>query len=80
MSLNVVAWETYLQYGDVTLLREHYPAMVAYIDYLDRTIDPRTGLSTDIELGDWLGPQDDQLGSAFPSGRAGLRSTATRLV
>ncbi len=60
-----VPWETYLQYGDLAMLREHYPAMVAYVDYLDRSIDPRTGFSTDIELGDWLGPQDNQLGSAF---------------
>jgi alpha-L-rhamnosidase len=61
----VVAWETYQQYNDVGLLERHYPAMAAYADYLETTIDPKTGLSTDAQLGDWLGPQNNALGSAF---------------
>ena len=61
----VVPWETYLQYKDVDLLQRHYPAMVAYMDYLDTTIDPNTGLISDAQLGDWLGPQNSKLGSAF---------------
>jgi alpha-L-rhamnosidase len=39
--------------------------MVRYMDYLETTIDPKTSLSTDGTLGDWLGPQNNQLGSAF---------------
>ena len=61
----VVPWETYLQYDDVALLERHYPAMAAYIDYLETTVDPKTGLSSDGQLGDWLGPQNNALGSAF---------------
>jgi len=61
----VVPWEAYLQYKDVGLLERHYPAMVAYADYLETTIDPKTGLSSDAQLGDWLGPQNNALGSAF---------------
>jgi len=61
----VVPWESYLQYGDKGILEEHYPAMVKYIDYLETTIDPKTGLSSDATLGDWLGPQNNQLGSQF---------------
>ena len=61
----VVPWETYLQYKDVGLLERHYPAMAAYIDYLETTIDPKTGLSSDGQLGDWLGPQNNALGTAF---------------
>lgn len=61
----VVPWETYLQYGDINILKEHYPSMVRYMDYLETTIDPATGLSSDGQLGDWLGPQNNQLGSAF---------------
>ncbi len=61
----VIPWETYLQYRDLALLEEHYPAMVAYMDYLDTTIDPKTGLISDAQLGDWLGPQNNALGSAF---------------
>ncbi len=61
----VVPWETYQQYGDIALLQEHYPSMVKYMDYLETTIDPKTGLSSDGQLGDWLGPQNNQLGTAF---------------
>jgi alpha-L-rhamnosidase len=61
----VVPWETYLQYKDVGLLERHYPAMAAYMAYLETTIDPKTGLSSDGQLGDWLGPQNNALGSAF---------------
>jgi alpha-L-rhamnosidase len=61
----VVPWETYLQYKDVGLLERHYPAMAAYMAYLETTIDSKTGLSSDGQLGDWLGPQNNALGSAF---------------
>lgn len=61
----VVPWQAYQQYNDVALLREHYPAMVKYIDYLSTTINKDTGLSTDGQLGDWLGPQNNILGQAF---------------
>lgn len=61
----VVPWETYLQYNDAGILKQHYPAMKAYMKYLETTIDNQTGLSSDGRLGDWLGPQDNQLGSAF---------------
>ncbi len=60
-----VAWEVYQQYNDVELLKEHYSAMKAYVDYLETTIDPKTQLSSDGQLGDWLGPQNNRLGSAF---------------
>lgn len=61
----VIPWETYLQYKDVGLLQSHYPAMAAYAAYLETTVDPKTGLCRDAMLGDWLGPQNDALGSAF---------------
>ena len=61
----VVPWETYLQYNDAALLKQHYPAMVQYMDYLETTIDPKTGLSSDGQLGDWLGTQNNMLGTAF---------------
>ena len=61
----VVPWQMYLQYDDVPSLREHYDAMVKYIDYLKTTIDKETGYSSDAQLGDWLGPQNNKLGTAF---------------
>ena len=60
-----VAWETYQQYNDIGLLEEHYNAMTAYMDYLVTTIDNKTGISSDGQLGDWLGPQNNQLGPAY---------------
>ena len=60
-----VAWETYKQYDDVGLLAEHYNAMSAYIDYVNSTINKQTGMSSDDVLGDWLGPQYNQLGTDF---------------
>jgi alpha-L-rhamnosidase len=61
----VIPWENYLQYKDIRLLERNYPAMAAYLAYLETTIDPKTGLSSDGQLGDWLGPQNSALGSAF---------------
>lgn len=58
-------WEAYLQYGDVSLLREHYDAMAKYMDYLATTINKETGLTSEAVLGDWLGPQNNQTGSAI---------------
>jgi alpha-L-rhamnosidase len=60
-----VAWETYRQYNDVALLKEHYDAMVKYMDYIETTINKETGLSSDGQLGDWLGPQNNQLGPDY---------------
>lgn len=60
-----VAWETYLQYQDLALLENHYAAMARYMSYLDSAIDKTTGLCTDNILGDWLGPQNNQLGTDY---------------
>jgi len=61
----VVPWEAWQQYGDKGMLEEHYPAMVKYMDYLETTIDEKTGISSDGALGDWLGPQNNLLGQGF---------------
>lgn len=61
----VVPWEVYMQYRDVGLLEQHYPAMAAYMNYLETTIDPKTGFIADAQLGDWLGPQNNALGSQY---------------
>lgn len=58
-----VPWECYMQYADTALLRQHYPAMQAYIRYVDRHyIDPQTSLLVQHrqwgDLGDWLGLED----------------------
>jgi alpha-L-rhamnosidase len=60
-----IPWEAYQQYDDVALLKEHYDAMARYMTYIDSTINKTTGLSTDDVLGDWLGPQNNQLGTDY---------------
>ncbi len=60
-----VPWEAYQQYNNLGLLQEHYPAMVKYINYLDASINQENGFCTDKQLGDWLGPQNNQLGNDY---------------
>ena len=57
-----VPWEYYRQYGDTTVLAEHYPAMKKYMDYILReAIEPSTGVLVQNrewgDLGDWLSPE-----------------------
>lgn len=60
-----VPWEVYQQYNDRAILEEHYDAMVAYIDFLNSTVNPVTGISNNGQLGDWLGPQNNQISTAI---------------
>ncbi|PJJ09369.1 alpha-L-rhamnosidase [Flavobacterium sp. 1] len=53
----IVAWESYLQYGDVSLLAEHYDAMKRYIHFLKKHLNPITGVQSESLLGDWLSPE-----------------------
>lgn len=60
-----VPWELWLHYADREILSEHYPAMLRYMDYVERHyIDPSTNLfvqnNNESKLGDWLGLQDNQ--------------------
>ncbi len=50
-SVIIVPWQHYLFTGDPTLLRNYYPAMVAYFNYLDRqAVDDFLNYKA---LGDW---------------------------
>ena len=60
-----VPWECYQQYGDKTLLAEHYDAMKRYISYiLENTIETETNLIVQNrawgDLCDWLGLEDEK--------------------
>ncbi|WP_339815003.1 family 78 glycoside hydrolase catalytic domain [uncultured Imperialibacter sp.] len=56
----IVAWESYRQYGDVELLREHYDAMKKYVAFLQSKTDPKTGIINEGPLGDWLSPENNK--------------------
>ncbi|WP_420461147.1 family 78 glycoside hydrolase catalytic domain [Neolewinella sp.] len=52
----VVPWENYRQFGDLAALRDHYPAMQAYVDFLSTRFE--NGLLAEGPLGDWLSPEN----------------------
>ncbi len=54
-----VPWQAYQQYGDINLLREHYPAMRKYVDFLISKID-KNGILKEGPLGDWLSSENAQ--------------------
>jgi hypothetical protein len=51
-----MATRVWMEYGDVPLLAELYPHMVAYITNLLSLADPTSGLLTFGDFGDWLPP------------------------
>lgn len=58
-----VPWECYQQYGDKTLLAEHYDAMKRYVGYVQqKCINPENEVLEQEKvwgnLGDWLGPEN----------------------
>jgi alpha-L-rhamnosidase len=52
-----VPWEAYQQYGDASILEEHFDSMKKYINYLDTRINTKTGLIDEGPLADWLSPE-----------------------
>jgi len=56
----VIPWETYLQYGDKSMLAEHYEAMIHYMSFLDTKVDPANGILNEGPLGDWLSPENNK--------------------
>ena len=51
-------WEVYRQYGDLEILKENYPAMKRYADFLDTKVDSVSGILNEGPLGDWLSPEN----------------------
>jgi alpha-L-rhamnosidase len=60
-----VPWHAYQQYGDETVLQEHYDSMKQYVDYLDTKVNPSTGLINEGPLGDWLSPENSKTENVF---------------
>ncbi len=54
-----VTWETYQQFGDKSILIEHYDAMKAYADFLETRLNDK-GVLTEGPLGDWLSPENNK--------------------
>lgn len=65
----IIPWNTFLMYGDLTLLREQYPVMKACSDYI-HSRDEASGSTrlwyVDTHFGDWLAL--GQTASAQPTG------------
>ena len=55
----VIPWETYQQYGDKSLLAEHYDSMKRYVAFLESKQGPE-GILNEGPLGDWLSPEGNK--------------------
>ncbi|PRY86515.1 alpha-L-rhamnosidase [Mongoliibacter ruber] len=55
----IVPWETFQQYGDLTMLSEHYEAMEKYMSFLDSKTSEE-GILEEGPLGDWLSPENNK--------------------
>ena len=58
-TLIIAPWMYYEAYGDDSLIREYYPNMLAYVDYLGTRAD---GNLIDFGLGDWYDYGDFRAG------------------
>lgn len=57
-----MAWELYLQYGDIRTLEKFYPGMKKYMDYMKDKGLPGCGDFAKVgPLGDWLAPEETDL-------------------
>lgn len=56
----IIPWNMYLFSGDETVLQDHYPAMCAWVDWLERKDGENHQWRREFHFGDWLaldGPQ-----------------------
>jgi alpha-L-rhamnosidase len=57
-----MAWELYLQYGDLRTLERFYPGMKRYMEYMKDKGLPGSGNMAKVgPLGDWLAPEETDL-------------------
>ncbi len=61
----IIPWERYLIYGDEDILREQYPSMKAWVEYMYDQSENYVW-NTGFHFGDWLfySPDDDRMGKA----------------
>lgn len=55
----IVPWETFQQYGDESILSEHYESMERYLTFLDSKTSAE-GILNEGPLGDWLSPENNK--------------------
>ncbi|MET4656445.1 alpha-L-rhamnosidase [Streptomyces sp. PvP037] len=49
-------WTLFQRYGDLELLRRHYPMAKAWVELVERLAGPTRLWDTGVQLGDWLDP------------------------
>jgi len=62
----IIPWYTYLYYGDVTILEQHYKGMKKYLSYLRGQTD-NEGLIVENDLGEWVPPTPTEIPPSFVS-------------
>ncbi len=53
-----VCWELYQQYAALDIVKEHYPAMKAFMDYTEKKNAETGDIAAPMTLGDWLAPEE----------------------
>ncbi len=88
----IVPWAVYEAYGDVTVIRDQYPSMRAWIESLLARCGPDGFLPDAFQFGDWLDPtapperpwqartDPTYLANAFFAHSAGLTARAASLI
>ena len=91
----IIPWNTYIQYGDKTILEKQFDSMKAWVDYIKREDDNSNGSrlwDTGFHFGDWLaldgenpnlpkgGTEDTFIASAYYCHSARLVSKAAKVL
>src|SRR5690606_1885551 len=60
----IIPWRMYVAYGDTAFLRNQYPSMKAWVDYMKGAMNEDNLWNTGFHFGDWLfyRPADDDEG------------------
>lgn len=51
----ICPWQMYLTYGDKEILKDNFPAMKAWVDYMGRAAQDEFMFTGHFQFGDWLG-------------------------
>ncbi|MGT2800936.1 alpha-L-rhamnosidase [Streptococcus marmotae] len=63
----VVPWNMYQIYGDDTILRQHYPSMKAWVDWISRSTKTENLWTGGFQFGDWIALDGEN--PALPTGK-----------
>jgi alpha-L-rhamnosidase len=72
----IIPWTVYVYFGDTELLRELYPAMKKWVDYVRGVAENGLLFNTGFHFGDWVALDAKEEGSSFGATPNDLSATA----